>query len=524
MTMRTKALFSLSTILLPLFAILVTTLAFYFNINNIQNYYFNSDSLYGVDLIRDFLHSPSSIKNWLVPQAPFVFPDFLFLLPGTILKLPTSLIFLSALVFQIITLVYLLRGIGKRLISGINVKYLDSLITIIIVSGLIYPEPGKLLYSLEWHFGNSIGILLMIDLVLRNHKTKSFYLNFVILLCSFFLGLSDSFYLLQFTFPLLLVHIYTRFRKKNSLVSDFMAFSIVATSYLGYRSLKVFFWNSSRQQIKINVGEMKVDLISLWRLLLETSQQLPFFIGIVMLVLIPWASVGRLISRNQRITKSTKATVLISDELLYLSAIFRISLILSTLVIAVVPALEPTYRYVSFYFVFGFYWAGLMIYGFLLRVTSWKGIPNLRFGLMAQLVSYFLVLIFIISFCNIVNTKHVLTPSNATTRCLDSQIASNNLGRGVASYWLARYYSNFLQTKPEIVAINADLTDFLWITNWTKYNGEFNFALIENSGLDPFKVTLDTVSRIPGMVKSHNCGDVTIIFGGKFSVQLPIGF
>ena len=506
----------------PIFVAVLTTLVFFFNMNNVQSYLMNSDSLYGIEIVRDFVESPISIHNWLVPQAPFVFPDLFLIFPGVILGTSPYNIFLLTLLLQTLITVFLLRGIASLLIKDINPHFVDGLILVMLIAGIVYPEPARLVFSLEWHHGNSIGILIMLWLILKNERNNSILLKSITVLCSFLLGLSDSFFLLQFSLPLLIVHFACRVKKKSALTSDVMVFLIALASYLGYRSLKVFFWNSPRQPIRFQIDSIVNDVPKFLQLLLEVTHQIPIFVSLTILIFTPWKTLARYI--DGQIRKDSTHISFDDNRLIFISVLIRVSFALSISVICLIPSLDPGHRYVSYFFIFGVYWAGLLFYSLARNRNYSKEYFFSKPKSLVFPICYVVVTAFILSTSSPNEFRYVSAPSNSTIKCLDKQIEANDLRRGVSSYWLARYYSNFLATKPEIVSIYSDLSGFLWITNWRDYDGKFDFALVENSNQDPYKVSIESVSKIPGMVFSHDCGEVTIVFGGRFLVKIPDGF
>jgi hypothetical protein len=530
--LRVKKLLA-GQLITPIFVVLFSAIVFLYNVNGIQNYYFNSDTLYGIEITRDFIASPLSIHNWLVPQAPFVFPDLFLLFPATYLNFSPYIIFLSAFLLQTLITVLLLREISKLLIPQINRSFVDCLILLSFATAITYPEPARLMLSMEWHHGNSIGILLVTYMILKNQTPNLVLRKSLMLIFAFLLGLSDSFFLLQFSLPLLLVHIIMRLKRRKGLSSDAFMFLIALTSYLGYRSIKLFFWNSPRQPIKFEFGEFASDFAKIFELFYQASPQIPFFLGLGVAILIPLET---LIKARKKYLTSDKAETNLQDKtdvLIFTSLLFRISFVLTIIVICLIPGLDPGYRYFSYFSIFGFYWAGLFLYALFEEMNfTVRNFSRAMLGRMRPIKKFWeisRILCFAISLSLVLiavpsGAKIVSAPYTSTSECLDNQITENKLVRGVSSYWLARYYSNFLNSKPEIVSVYSDLSAFLWITNWRDYDGNFDFVLIQNIGQDPFNVTSKSTSKILGLNKVHNCGEVTIVYGTNFSVQKPFGF
>lgn len=448
-------------------------------INKTQDdYYTIADALYLPRLIEDVFQRPMEIGSWVFQPVP----DFIPSIPIYLLAYLITFKFQNAIVAAAAIQTCLFFGIGVLLYrcyrhNGRPLIWVACVLTLLI--GMIAFDSTSSFWWLSWlfvlhgHFGSLIGALLCLYLTERALRANLPLAAAGIFVCSILFGISDYFFLLIFSAPMMIILMWLW------LVSDVRGRCLVLGSAIGiggaaaysigllfnkatalylkpfdpnrmsfaWRSLEAMFWSDGPDQMRLFGGD--VERLSL----LVLSCNLAAAVSAAVIVVQTWRR-GRPLKEisflNIFIIYAVGASLAVSIAVVifgifdgvwtlrYLNCVvFMPVLIIASLLASRVDD-------------------GIAV----LKVTHREAALNVAAGL-AVVASVFVM----------ANTRIAFKAPNAPLlACLNREPVT----AGMADYWNASPIILFSRWKYQVIQITSDGSPFYWITNRAWLNHDWS--------------------------------------------------
>ncbi len=460
---------------------LVSLMVYYSNpLSGLKGFIYNSDALYLPSLYADFIRG-NDLSKWNLPPTPYFFPDMPLYFA---IRVITPNIHMAAVLFGLIQL--LMFALGLMLLSRHSLPhwYGSTRYSLIALMGVLFlVSLEKLEYYSQTIFVGTyhFGIVLMIPFVLaitlslvRGSRTKA-PLVWTLCALSFLTAVSDGWYLIQVTIPLIgsLAVLYLRGRVDSKRAFTVVK-AVVPASLMGIGVSLVYVWKEPA--LRTYVFRPNSIYLSFLRLT-DALATIPAYhivlatIFISMCVFASLKSVARSLPHETFSTSADRASGLLP---LYFLLSFALNVL--TVIGLGVFADRNGFHYFIPLFIFSGFWGFPFVATVpkIIRPMFLERIVLGVLGLIALLALRSIDLQQIVE--NLTDTYY--PPS---VRCLDEKTAQLGIKYGVANYWQAKPISLLSQNDLMVVQVNRDLSPFYWINNPDWYKIRPEFAVIDLS-------------------------------------------
>ena len=169
-------------------------------VNNTWNWWiWNADALSQFTIASD-LTTGGRLGNWNLGNATYLFPDLVFAFASNVFLPSVQGVVVSNIIFQLIFLSSALVAYGKATLHPH-----PFVLTALAVSGLLalaatIGEPFALLLASAHHGSSFAAGMLLIGIVLRQHKSKQFHLSVLAITVVLF-AMSDDLFTVSYAIP-----------------------------------------------------------------------------------------------------------------------------------------------------------------------------------------------------------------------------------------------------------------------------------------------------------------------------------
>lgn len=483
---------------------------------------YNSDTLFLTQLI-DHITNEGRYVDWLIPTTPMYFPDWCVF---SIAYFLSNNIYLQFLIYSI--LITILFYIAIRLIyseffsrkKAIIFTLTSISLFLLLATNVI--SPYVLLLVPVQHVGAFIiGLFyLYIQLKLLNNLTNDKN-NIILFLClitlSLIMGVSDLLFIVEFIFPICVVHLLMHIKKQISL----------------------------KNLIKFSLIPLTISILGVWLL------------SYVMPKTILWAYLGypsinklselNLNNRFHFIVSCFKGILYSYPILIYAYLIFFITNIIAFIFFILKNTVNKSIQIIRIkknIFICQFF-----IMSILVNISAFLLLPNQVSSAQRYIEPIFFIpiaLFFIIFSFNkkldsiikvitiiAIVTLGYLTLKNAMTvfkkfpsikinyyskemQCIDNALKESG-SYGISDYWTARPVTLFSKKKLIVHAFNQNLTPFLLLTDANEFKNKYTFAIIHKEF--PIEQMLRLFNQNPKQIVT--CEDKKIFIFDKDNLKVP---
>ncbi|TLY48042.1 MAG: hypothetical protein E6K54_03560 [Gammaproteobacteria bacterium] len=474
---RNQWLYVIEVILL--FIITSVIAVFYLNQSG-MGLFFNSDIL-GIPNIFKDLAGGGSLKDWAIPSTAMFIPDWLVFFIGFSLS---KNIYYQLLIMACLNtlLLYLMVRLIYSLFFPQKYAFIFSLasLSIFLFFTLNNLEPFIFLLVPAQHVGAlTIGLFyffVQIKLIdqFKNPNKLYFWLLLALIIC-LIMGLSDLFFIVQFSLPVLLAYLIMLIKREIGVRKVFifsfipLCFSMLGAwlipfvlqqgkvwTYLNQHSLSQVPFDTIKYNIHFIINNLKLFqpyiLINLVYLLFYTFILFIFFSAVF----------------GFKFKK-----ILLNKKNIFFTLFITLSCF-STILAFLSVKIDPTIRYLEPLFFFPiltfFYIGSFFNYSKLLKALF--------------VFAFFILLYFVLSkaklfYNNLFSIKGSYYPYELS--CIEKALQDHD-HHGIANYWIARPFSMFSQQGLVINEFFGNLTPFKWNTNVTKVSNSnsYTFVILDN--------------------------------------------
>ncbi len=457
--MNKKTLFLLSLFSLNLFG----------GINLLQRLLktLNSDSLYPLVLYRDLFIDGFSLSGWVLPPAPYFFPDlfilfpFIFILPG----MGIAVIAYGLFVFSInITFI---SNLFHSLTHNRTVSLIAAFITNLLIICFFHTSRGLQLAEIillpSFHGGVFIAGLILLFIIFFQSKLKQPLLYYSsISLITFLSAASDLIFIVQFIIPFIMTSsIFYRslpLSKRHVLITNAIvilstiAARIFISTLIAKRIITVIkpnlYYNKSWQDILDSCIRFSHDIFNI---LLHNPGFL--VIQVIHMVLI-FHFIYSLVKRN-----SNLSPVL---TIWHTFALISMACTITPPILTGLWMSETEIRYIIPVFLFPAW-----------TVTAYV----IGFSFLHNKFTFYLINTIIIT-CSIfyifpdlarIRPNDFTLPYPAKAKYIDTIARKHNLTHGFSDYWNAKYLTFYSKEDIRINQLHHSLIPYFWINNMDWY-------------------------------------------------------
>lgn len=431
-----------------------------------------SDTLYSICVYEDWFVNGYGVKGWVLPPAPYFFPDMALLFPLFSL-LPDygyGLIFFNWILWSGILLCLL--SIGRRLGASEGWTRLSSLTGMLLFFLFLgsFRLDGLMGYALlpTFHTGSLLWGFVTWALIVRwMQVSPSKYEYFFFLIGTSLMAMSDSLYTVQFLLPAILavgLCAWLDFAYRRLFLVFPMLSLIAYTLGLCFLVLgNAMGWFS----MPIGGGGMLIPLIEAGPVLIKFLQDMRYFLwsnlhfALWLLVITPLCFF-RIYSLGLRIKRKTGDRHIEPLFFLFLSVVFSLLLTVAAIVISGRWASFAEIRYLQTGLLFPF-----VATIWLMQADEKKISTGIEYGLLTLVVGLSLV----VHGQNLVrlDLQQWKLPYPDYVRHVDYYAAKYQLKYGLSDYWNAKYISAFSRRGLRVNQVTEDIQPQPWINNGNWY-------------------------------------------------------
>jgi hypothetical protein len=441
---------------------------------------FNSDALFLPSLYKDVFVDKIDWRGWVLPRAPYFFPDmllyfFLNYLSGSFMSTIVIFSFLQVACLALSFLYLFGMEVDSQTALGAPVIYLFVFVLLSTTHKSWAPVSAPLLLSAH-HAGcfimsiTALALLLRRITIQRSHIATSFLLSAITVLCV----VSDQMYLIEFTVPAIICLVIIGYFRLIPQRKTFLIIGLLSLSAL--LGLVIYYLMSlwpegqsyggiSMNTISVGVSKFGNDLHRLWH---SSAPILMFsWLGAALILLIAFeVMLVRIRAGKDRLSDSAKSNL--STYFLILFAL----ICASTVIIVVIFSGNFSDRHHHRYLLSG--WLLPLCTAAIILVRAGLQYPHVMRLINGFILVTLTIWLGVSSWCHVdINSPIIPAFYPDSVRCLDEIALRKDLKLGLADYWNARQCTMLSRQKIRVLQVGETGNIRPWINNLKWYLGKF---------------------------------------------------
>ncbi len=401
-----------------------------------SNFFLNSDQLFFPYFYHDIFSLHGKIIDWTFPPSLYFFPDTLinfvsYFISENLLKFENITLIIQTSLFFIL-IFFLISYFFDFITSLTNTLLLITLFTLL---GYLFHEPFGFHLISAFHFGNTLNLLIIINLLLRSKYGlyKKYFLALLVGIFSF----SDRLFIIQFTLPFFILY---------GGVKNAKSYLYLIPTVLFLVAQKLFIPNMGRLDSNLSLNPYNF-VHKIYQFIDFTFH--PFNLVLFKLVIF-FPLYIYLIKKNK-----------INNKLVPIFKFYFFSFII-TFLITSLSERDFGSRYLQSYYYFSY----ILLFLF---ISKYK------------FPSIFFLLVNLLIFSSVLQNPIIIDKApinNDYITCVNKIIKDPVIG--VANYWDAIPTQLLIQQKNKILIVKDDLSPLNWITNTSYYKSPVNFIIFNS--------------------------------------------
>ncbi len=472
-----------------LFAVAIVVLFFGLEAPNVGAL-FNSDALYLPVLISDLLNG-GRLSDWYLTPSPYLFPDFIIFYLIYLAGADGYWSIVTFTIVQVLSYSFLLRIIINLLDvnNALRVHFISMFLTLFFA--VIAGKAFQYIFIGAHHFSVVMISILILCLVLRSISLNAASAT-LLMIISFFMGLSDSLFIVQFTIPLMAaaVFVYWTYGVPRYLI---IASMLLLCSALGYVSYSTIITHPMRYNAEIGLLKFEKlfqDYSSLSKIDRANLIALTLFgiSGIVAMV-----RIGAL--------KKWFEEMPINRGFIIAFACFQA--MVNSLVVALTGNLDASDRY-------------FIPIAVLITVSLAFCITQLKRSIFRLLIGCFILVLTLKFVMLFEKNDFAFDYEGNKVKCINSAIDEFSLKSGISEYWDAKKYQFLTGDKIELVQFTYDGNPYYWITSSKFFDKPHTFVMISDDSIAPNRINYEELIHLNGLPSnSRRCANTTLYIYDK---------
>ncbi len=488
--MKNDVLFGQCLLLFTIFIVGYVYLSNYLS----MDIFFNSDELFLADFYKNIFNHSSiyrSISDWVYPQVPFLFPDYIIYFFAYIFSSSVYFAFFYYMIIQIILFYLLSYFVLQSIFCKRTAVFLSAIIILLCSAFAIFNEVYSFIFLSIFHFGSFLnGLLILILLFYMIEKKNTLILHIFLSIVIIASALSDEWVVVWFVLPYIFAILLIDKNYCSLNIKLLIILNLFLSAIVGVVSYQLIIPNPIRPNanlISLNIGNVVKKFVDLYGFIKQQSV-ISFVLGLF------WIGVFFLYITYRR------KNLPVSDKGWKINFCIQFSLMsvfFSILVIFSFSFMTFTWRYLiplSFIPIFI-----IVSFGFMLNKNNM---------LYAVFLGCPILLLILLNSC--IGLKFEYYPQDI--ECIDRVVTFNNIDSGVGQYWDARRFNFLTKSAANIVPING-LTQKHY--EFMDYKGhvkkDYEFAIVESQLEQLYTVNQNILLSVPNnALKMFTCGDKLI--------------
>jgi len=474
---------------------------------------FNSDTLYLPSLYKDLVEEGGKYADWFLSPAPYFFPDMVmyFLINSFTdnVYYASGFFFIAQFGLEVFFAFQILKALSNRAMAARL-----TVITVSLVSVLFSMEslPYFAVMGSVGHHGAYLCLLASLFILVKyfqadSSKIAAPYLAALVLITTLIVA-SDKIFVMQFVAPAVMTLLFFWLINQISCLRALIALAVLGLSVLlGYLLNHWLVVHQTGYNIKLSPDNLVNNLSALKKLLLNFYGGSPFICllilaiyGLCIIFLIRFATSG--------FRQPDPSNVLVSFFILTCGGINLTVLALCNLYLD-----EGSLRYMIPVFTNPV----ILLPAMVLAMAGSAG-----YSLDNKITSPVIITcLLVVPISSPLKASLQKSYYPELIECVDKLAQQTGLKRGFGEYWHARQLSMLSQVGVNVLAVNFDLSPYLWITNKSWYRDPYDFAILSS---DPARrLDMNKIELINGPPKStHTCHDSTLLYYGPAGLRTSI--
>lgn len=464
----------------------------------------NSDSLYPLVLYRDLFIDGFSLSGWVLPPAPYFFPDLFILFPLIYILPAMGIAMIGYGLFVISINITFISKLLHPLIHNRTISLTAALITNLLIMSFMHTSRGLQLAEIillpSFHGGAFVAglILLMSTFSQSMYKHPMLYYSSIFLI-TFFSAVSDLIFIVQFIIPLIITAIcfypFLPISKRQLLFTN--AILILSTligrffisTLITKRIITVIkpnlYYNQSWQDIMNSLTLFGHDIFNI---LLQN----PGFLVIQVIYIV--LTFHFIYSRVKQ-----KSNPLPALTIWHIFTLISIAFTITPPILTGLWMSQTEIRYIIPFFLFPAWTVAAYAISFSILHKK-KAIVFTN----ALIITYAILNIF--SDLTKIRPTDFTLPYPAKVKYIDSIARKHNLTHGFSDYWNAKYLTFHSKEDIRINQLHNSLIPYFWINNRDWY-----WKTPKGQGKEKIHYRFIITNRLNKALIIKHCGNPSII-------------